>query len=87
MTLKRLVLCGVSLVFAASFILLHSSALVAVAATIATVLAKTCTWPGSTTANKSRYGWNVVPPEITDLDLALNALNLPNKLYLPLILK
>ena len=28
-----------------------------------------------------------VPPEVTDLDLTLTALNLPNKLYLPLIMK
>jgi hypothetical protein len=28
-----------------------------------------------------------VPPEVTDLDLTLDALNLPNKVYLPLVLK
>ncbi|HZY41677.1 MAG TPA: hypothetical protein VFF59_06725 [Anaerolineae bacterium] len=28
-----------------------------------------------------------VPPEVTDLDLELTALNLPNKRYLPLVLK
>jgi hypothetical protein len=28
-----------------------------------------------------------VPPEVTDLDLTLDALNLPNKVYLPLVLR
>jgi hypothetical protein len=28
-----------------------------------------------------------VPPEVTDLDLTLTALDLQNKLYLPLIMK
>jgi hypothetical protein len=26
-----------------------------------------------------------VPPEVTDLDLTLDALNLPNNVYLPLV--
>ena len=26
-----------------------------------------------------------VPPEVTDLDLTLDAINLPNKVYLPLV--
>ena len=42
------------------------------------------TAPGYASKTSALVG---VPPEVTDLDLTLDALNLPNKIYLPLVLK